>query len=315
MLANNSIRTIALIAVLVCTALLAALLIMEPSPAPAPCPPCPEPEPCPEVQSEPCPELPAHLRSRLSRIEKRGVLRVGVRSDTIPFGFYSENDGSLVGFEPDIARAVAKELGVDVKLVAVSAATRIPMLHEGRIDLIAAVLTHHVSREDNLDFSITYFMDGQKILVRRSSGIKSAADLSGRKVAVAKGTWAESNMMEAQPGARIESYNGYPQAFVALKRGRVSAVSADATILLGLKNSDTSPGIWAIEGGYITNGPIAFGLPEDDSDYRDAVNIALQRVWLNGGYMRIYNRWFGPHTKYYLPTTWRMEVWQGVDKN
>ncbi len=97
---------------------------------------------------------------------------------------------------------------------------------------------------------------------------------------------------------------GYAEAFLALKRGQVDAISADATILLGLKNSDQDPAAWTIAGAYITDEPFALGLPQNDSALRDRVNLALQRLWLSGEYMRLYNRWFGPHTKYYLPTSW-----------
>jgi polar amino acid transport system substrate-binding protein len=51
------------------------------------------------------------------------------------------------------------------------------------------------------------------------------------------------------------------------------------------------------------------GLPEDDSDWRDAVNFALQDMWNDGTYMQIYNKWYGPDTPYYFPMTEKIEMW------
>ena len=85
-------------------------------------------------------------------------------------------------------------------------------------------MTHKFAREDSIDFSITYFMDGQKILVKKDSGIKSVADLAGKKVGTSKGSTSEKNIKEAQPECNVLSFEGYPQAFLALRQGKVSAV-------------------------------------------------------------------------------------------
>jgi len=297
---------------LACALLLGALLAAcgsEP-PAPTPCPEplCPEPRPCPEPQVHPKAPAQGHLES----IAQRGTLRCGVRDNVIPFGFSDEHTGHVIGFEVDICRALAHSLNVRLELVTVTSSTRIPLLLSGEIDLIAATMTHHNTRENDLDFSITYFMDGQKLLVRRGSPIHSATDLAGHKTAAVQDSWASGTLREVQPKVRVKEFAGYAEAFLALKRGAVEAMTADSTILLGLKNSDDNTAAWTIAGDFITDEPYALGLPENDSDFRDYVNLKLQELWLSGEYMKIYNRWFGPHTKYYLPTDWQMEIWPGA---
>ncbi len=246
---------------------------------------------------------------KLEEIKARGKLIAGVKDAVVPFGFVDENTNQLVGFDVDICRYIANKLGVKLELKPVTSATRIPMLTQGSVDLVAATMTHKFSRDDTIDFSITYFMDGQKILVKKNSGIKSVADLAGKKVGTAKGSTSEKNIKEAQPKCIVLSFEGYPQAFLALQQGKVAAVTTDSTILLGLKNSAPNPDDYAIVGDYISSEPYGIGLPENDSDFRDFVNRALVDMWNSGEYQKIYNKWFGPQTKYYLPLTWKMEVW------
>lgn len=245
----------------------------------------------------------------IEKIKERGALIAGVKDAVVPFGFVDADTNQLVGFDVDICRAIASNLGVELKLKPVTSATRIPMLAQGSIDLAAATMTHKFAREDSIDFSITYFMDGQKILVKKDSGIKSVADLAGKKVGTAKGSTSEKNIKEAQPKCKVLSFEGYPQAFLALRQGKVSAVTTDSTILLGLKNSAPNPEDYLIAGDFIAAEPYGLGLPENDSDFRDLVNRTLVDLWNTGEYLNIYNKWFGPKSKYYLPLSWEMEIW------
>jgi polar amino acid transport system substrate-binding protein len=245
----------------------------------------------------------------IEKIKERGALIAGVKDAVIPFGYIDAETNQLVGFDIDICRAIAKNLGVELKLKPVTSATRIPMLAQGSIDLAAATMTHKFAREDSIDFSITYFMDGQKILVKKDSGIKSVADLAGKKVGTSKGSTSEKNIKEAQPECNVLSFEGYPQAFLALRQGKVSAVTTDSGILVGLKNSAPDPEDYVIAGDFIAAEPYGLGLPENDSDFRDLVNRTLVDLWNTGEYLKIYNKWFGPKTNFYLPLTWKMEIW------
>ncbi|EPR42849.1 ABC-type transporter, periplasmic subunit family 3 [Desulfovibrio sp. X2] len=246
---------------------------------------------------------------KLEEIKQRGTLICGVKDSVVPFGFVDEKTNQLVGFDVDICKYIADKLGVKLELKPVTSATRIPMLTQGSVDLVAATMTHKFERDDVIDFSITYFMDGQKLLVKKGSGIKSAADLKGKKVGTAKGSTSEQNIKDAQPDCQVISFEGYPQAFLALKQGKVAAVTTDSTILLGLKNSDENPNEWEIVGDYISAEPYGLGLPENDSKFRDFVNKSLAEMWISGDYAKTYNKWFGKDTKYYLPLTWKMEIW------
>lgn len=251
----------------------------------------------------------AYAESALTKIKARGALIAGVKDSQVPFGYVDEQSKQIVGFDIDICRALADKLGVKLELKPVTSQTRIPLLTQGSVDIVAATMTHKIERDDTIDFSITYFFDGQKLLVKKGSPVKTAADLKGKKVGSAKGSTSEQNIKKAQPNCTVLSFETYPEAFLALKQGKVAAVTTDSGILFGLKNNDPKPEMWEIVGPYIASEPYGLGLPENDSDFRDFVNKTLMEMWKSGDFQKIYEKWFGKATKFYMPLTWTMELW------
>lgn len=242
---------------------------------------------------------------KLEDIKASGKLVCGVKDSVNLFGFVDPKTNELVGFDIDICKYIADKLGVQPEFKVVTSKNRIPMLAQGSVDMLAATMTHKFSRDENIDFSITYFMDGQKLLVAKDSGIKSTADLAGKKVGTVKGSTSEKNIIAAQPGAHVISFDEYPQAFQALKQGKVVAVTTDSGILAGLKAGDDHPEKWEIVGDFFSSEPYGLGLPENDSDFRDFVNLCLNEMWLDGTYQKTFKKWMG----YDLPAGWTMELW------
>jgi ABC-type amino acid transport substrate-binding protein len=91
-----------------------------------------------------------------------------------PNSFVDPKTREIVGYDVDLAKAIAKKLGVKLTLKQLAVAARIPEL-QGRVDLLAASLTHNKDREAKIDFSLTTFVTGQKVLVRKDSNITSRA--------------------------------------------------------------------------------------------------------------------------------------------
>jgi len=115
--------------------------------------------------------------------------------------------------------------------------------------------------------------------------------------------------MAANPRAKVLSFEDYPPAFLALKQGKVVAVTTDSSILVGLKNKDENPQNWEIVGGTFTEEPYGMGVPQNDSKFRNFVNAALIDLWRSGEYAKIYEKWMGPKTKYSIPLRWKMDIW------
>ncbi|HPI93927.1 MAG TPA: ABC transporter substrate-binding protein [Deltaproteobacteria bacterium] len=244
----------------------------------------------------------------LADIKAKGVLVAGVKDAVVPFGYVDEQSKQIVGFDVDICKEIASRMGVKLELKPVTSATRIPMITEGMVDIAACTMTKKVARDDVIDFSITYFMDGQKLLVKKGSGIKSYKDLAGKKVSTAKGSTSEINMRNIQPKCTVLSFEGYPEAFLALKQGKVAAETTDSVILIGIKGSDENPDKWEIVGDFFSSEPYGIGMRENESNLRDFVNKCLMDMWRDGTYKKIYDKWLGPQTKFYMPLTWEMEL-------
>jgi polar amino acid transport system substrate-binding protein len=242
---------------------------------------------------------------KLEDIKARGVLVCGVKDSVNLFGFVDADTKDLVGLDIDVCNYIANKLGVKTEFKVVTSKNRIPMLVQGSVDILAATMTHKFSRDEQIDFSITYFMDGQKLLVEKGSGIMSTADLANKKVGTVKGSTSEKNIKDAQPAAQVISYDEYPQAFMALKQGKVMAVTTDSGILAGLKAGDDNPEKWEIVGEFFSSEPYGLGVPENDSDFRDFVNMSLNEMWLDGSYHAMFKKWMG----YDLPAGWQMELW------
>jgi polar amino acid transport system substrate-binding protein len=132
-------------------------------------------------------------------------------------------------------------MGKDLKAerVKVNNKTRISFLTSDQIDMSVANMTHKRERDRTIDFSITYFFDGQKILAKKGQ-FKSLKDFKGKKLASQQGTTSEKNAMELlkKLGDRnytknVISFQDEPSCFLALQQGKVAGWPTDSTILLG----------------------------------------------------------------------------------
>lgn len=233
----------------------------------------------------------------LDNIRERGKFLAGVRFDAPPYGYVDEA-GKNAGFDIDIARELAKRLGVKMEFVQVTGKTRIPMLQSGKVDALIAATTHTRKRDAVIDFSISYLTDGQKIMVRKGSGIHGVEDLTDKTIATVQGTTIEERIRELAPDSRILVFQEWPQAFLAFKQGLADALTSSVFILGKFAATDPD---FEIVGPFLSTEPIAVGVVENDSKWRDAINFALQDMVKDGSFQKIFIKWFGKGTEYNLP--------------
>jgi polar amino acid transport system substrate-binding protein len=233
--------------------------------------------------------------SDLDAVRERGMVRVGVKADTRPFGY--RVGGQLTGFDIDIANAVARQLGIEaVELVPVTSADRIAKLSGGAVDLVVASMTATRGRDREVDFSLPYFQDGQGLLVQADSALTSYLDLDGRLIGAVKGSTSAATIATVAPGATVVEFGDYTRLERALNAGTVDAITTDTLILVGMAKA--SGGALRLAGSAFTVEPYAIAVRENQSDWRDAINEALQALWESGQYQLIYQTWFGPGTPY-----------------
>jgi polar amino acid transport system substrate-binding protein len=247
--------------------------------------------------------------SKLDAVQIAGKVRVGVRFDNPPFSFIDDH-GNWIGFDVDLANALAKELDLEIDMVKVDETTRISFLQEDKIDMAVASMNHTRSRDEAVDFSITYFWDNQSFLIRQGT-YSSLEEIMGQKVAANAGSstipsWQEFSAKAGGPAPEIVEFTDKLAAMQALRDGAVEGYTEDNITLLALAAGDSN--LELLPGGH---NPVQFGigLPENDSEWRDAVNLALQELWQNGTYHEIYEKWLGPGANIELPLGGQMEIW------
>ncbi len=236
----------------------------------------------------------AQEKSVYDVVKERGVLRAGIKSDAPPFGFVNEK-GEHVGFEVDLMQEVAKRLKTKLEIHKVTSSTRIPMLTSGRVDIIAATMTHYRKREEVLDFSIGYIKGPMTMLVRKGSGIRTLADMKGKIAGFGVGSAALKEFQKVQPNAQLKTFQGVPETFLALQQGLVDAMPTDIVILAGVRANLANPENFELLGkeSHFAAGEYGLGVPRNDSKWRNNVNYLLQDIWLDGTWDKIFNKWIG----------------------
>lgn len=240
----------------------------------------------------------AQQKSTLDTVKERGVMIAGVRNSIPLFGFTDEA-GKIVGFDIDLVGEIAKVLGVKLELMAVTASTRIPMLQQGRVDLVAAALGHYRSRDQVVDFSVPYIRTPLTLMVKKSSPIKSIADMAGKRLGTDIGSGTVREFPKVQPKATVQTFESWPDAFLALQQGLVDAIGTDIVILASLRANAANPDDYLVLGKEGQFGVLDWGVGvrENDSKWRDAVNFALQDIYQDGRWDKIFDKWLGRDSK------------------
>lgn len=231
----------------------------------------------------------------LAEVKKKGVLVGGVKDSLPPFGYVDESTRQIVGYDVDFLKYFADKLGVKLELKPVTSASRMPQLMEGNIDIIAATMTKTPERAQQIDFSYTYFMTGQKFLVKKDT-VKTLKDLDGKKIGTAKGSTSEQNVAKALPTATVLSFDDYPQAFLALQQGKVFAVTTDESILAGILGKAPNKAEYEIPSVRISDEPYGLGMRKGDTALVEFVNQSLIEMEKSGKAKEIFEKWFGPNT-------------------
>jgi len=226
-------------------------------------------------------------------VKKRGTLIGGVMDSTPGFGFIVPETREIVGYDVDFLKYIARKMDVKLELKRVNSSTRIRQLIAGNIDIIAATMTITAERGMQIDFSDTYFLTGQKFLVKKGT-VKSLADLNGKRIASAKGSTSEQNAAKTLTNSTILSFDNYRQAFLALQKGMVEAVTTDESILANLLARAPNKDQYELTDFAISVEAYGLGIRKGSPKYVKFVNDTLLEMEKNGEARKIFEKWFGP---------------------
>jgi glutamate transport system substrate-binding protein len=228
----------------------------------------------------------------LGKIQERGEITIGVKFDVPPFGFLNPQTDEVEGFDVDMGRFIAEELGVEPKFIEAISDNRIPFLERGTVDLILSTMTINAERDMEIDFSEPYYIAKGRILVPQGSDIRGLEDLAGKGVCTALGSTYEETIREEAPDADLKLVDTYSECLELLQNEAIDAISTDDVILTGMIIQDDT---LEMVGDPLTTEPYGVGIKDGDKQLKDFVDGVLQQVEQDGRWEETYQRWVGRH--------------------
>lgn len=235
---------------------------------------------------------------QLADIKARGLLTCGVLGTDEPNSFVDPATRQVIGYEADLCRAVAAKTGVKPVFKQMAVAARIPELQQGRIDLLAASLTHTREREAQIDFSLSTLVFGQKVMVKKSSGITTLAQLAGKKVLTAKGGTQEPNIRRAVPTVNVTTFETVAQAFLALQQGKGAGyIDDEQAMLTNYAKLGPAQQDYLVLPESISLESMAIGIRKGEPALKALVDELLRSMEKSGDAIKLFNKWYGPGTR------------------
>jgi ABC-type amino acid transport substrate-binding protein len=227
---------------------------------------------------------------QLQDIIDAGTINVGIALTGEPIGF-RDGENNPVGYDVDLAQRLADTLGVELNIIEVTGANRIPMLESGQIDIIIANITATLERAQSIDFTIPYLRTGIKLLVPDGSDIDSIDDLNGRSIIVGRGTTGEQMVQRMAPEAEIVYTDVFaPDGILLLRQGRADAAIEDSSLVDYAANQ--YPELEAV-GDLLTSDPIAIGLRKGEPNLQRWLDMFVSQYISSGAYDENYTKWWG----------------------
>jgi ABC-type amino acid transport substrate-binding protein len=239
----------------------------------------------------------------LRKIKSSGAISVAYSPDSVPFSF-AATDNTPAGYSIDLCKRVIAQIGravgepnLKVNWLPGSVTERLQMVASGRAELDCANTSQTLARLASVDFSNLIFIDGGGFLVIAGSPVNEVADLSGKRIAVLKGTTTEASLNNTLRrrlvNATVVPITDALAGVAMLEAGNVDAYAGDNVKLVGLATQAKDPAKIALLAEEISFEPYAFALPRNDSAFRLEVNKALTQIYGSEELDRIFAQWLG----------------------
>ncbi|AWI32857.1 glutamate ABC transporter substrate-binding protein [Streptomyces sp. ICN441] len=225
-------------------------------------------------------------------------ITVGIKFDQPGVGLKTP-DGGYQGFDVDVARYVARELGYapsDVVFKEAKSADRETLLQRGDVDFIAASYSINDERRKKVDFAGPYFLAHQDVLVRAGDdSIKTPADLNDKKLCSVTGSTSAQNVKtKLAPRAQLQEYGGYSECLTGLENGTIDAVTTDDAILAGYAAQDQFKGKFRLGGFKLSDELYGIGVKKGDTELRNRIDAALRKMVQDSEWKKAVEANFGP---------------------
>ena len=241
------------------------------------------------------------LTGTLKKIKDSGVITIGYRESSIPFAYLNlrhQPIGYSIDLCNDIADDVAEEIEKEVTVAykPVTPENRISLLLAGEIDLECGSTTSNFARQKRVAFSPVFFVAGTKLLVKKSSRIRSYRDLRGRTVVVTTGTTNEAAIRtlsdKQKLNIKIVTARDHRESFDLVVGGQADAFATDDVLLYGLIATTKSGKDYQVVGEYLSYDPYGLMYRKDDPDFAAVVERTFKRLAESREILDLYNKWF-----------------------
>ena len=238
----------------------------------------------------------------LKKIKDSGTITIGHRDSSIPFSYYDDKQ-QVIGYAMDICMVAVEAVKAELKmpnlkvvLNPVTSATRIPLIANGTIDLECGSTTNNIDRQKQVAFTNTYFVTANRYVAKKSSNIKTLADLKGKTVVSTSGTtnikWLTEENGKQNLGMNILAAKDHAEAFLMVETDRATAFFMDDILLYSLVASSKSPADYAVGTEAYSVEPYGAMMPRDDPEFAKVINTATANLYKSGAIMPIYDKWF-----------------------
>jgi glutamate/aspartate transport system substrate-binding protein len=243
----------------------------------------------------------AQANDTLAKIKSSGSITLGVRESS---GLsYTLGNGKYVGFHTEMAERIItdlrKQLGLsalETKYQPVTSQNRIPLVTNGTVDLECGSTTNNATRQKDVAFAVTTYVEEVRIAVKANSGIQSIKDLNGKSVATTTGTTSVQTLRKNERAGGIDFKEVYGKdhadSFLLLETGRADAFVMDGSILAANISKSKNPADFKIVGEVLSVEPIACMLRKDDPAFKKAVDDSIKRQIADGSLAKLYDKWF-----------------------
>ena len=243
----------------------------------------------------------ANAAGTLEKISASKTITMGVRDSSGALS-YTLGDGKYTGFHVEICKRVIADLEKKLKTTikteyqVVTSQNRIPLVQNGTVDIECGSTTNNATRQKDVAFAVTTYVEEVRIAVKADSNITSIAQLANKKVATTTGTTSVQLLRknERANGINFEEIFGkdHADSFLLLESGRADAFVMDGSILAGNIANSKNPKDFKIVGEVLSVEPIAIMIRKDDPDFKNAVDTSIKAMMKDGTIAKMYKQWF-----------------------
>jgi glutamate/aspartate transport system substrate-binding protein len=238
----------------------------------------------------------------LQKIKQEGAITIGYRESSIPFS-YLDDKQQPIGFSMDLCARIVDALktelkmpNLQVKLIPVTPATRVPLISNATVDMECGSTTNTIDRQKQVSFLYTTYLTGTKLLVRKADNVKSIADLRGKSIAVTSGTnnirFVQAAIDKDSLGISLMNAKDHAESFLLVQSGRAAGFATDDVLLYSLRASSRVPADFEIVGPFLSVEPYGIMVRRDDPAFKKFGDGVLVTLFNNGDFEKIFNKWF-----------------------